>query len=79
MPPRFTHGDIKKVLRKLRFVSKFGSNLYKGIGHDRLPHTCKFDYHNDHAQLATGTAQKIAKSLGFKDQQELLDFINRSI
>ena len=75
MPLRFTQGDIKRALRKLNFENKKGSNLYKGIGYDKLPHTCKFDYHHDRDQLATGTAHKIAKSLGFKDQEELAEYL----
>jgi len=78
MPVRFTQGEIVRALKRLGFkLAGKGRVLYEGIGVDGLPHICKFDYHKDRDILATGTAQKIATSLGFKNQQELKAFINR--
>lgn len=78
MPIRFTQGEIAKALKRLGFKpAGKGRYLYEGIGNDGLPHLCKFDYHKDRDTVATGTAQKIAKSLGFNNQQELKEYINR--
>jgi len=79
MPIRFDHGDIRRLLKHFGFqrMSK-ESFIYVGqtFGVNR---TVKFDYHSDRTQLKTGTAGAIAKSLGFKDQQEMKDYINNNL
>lgn len=78
MPIRFTHGDIKRLLNyyNMRPLKK-GSFIYGGIGKDGKWRTCKFDYHKDHNQIATGTGKSIAISLGFKDTSDMKDFIKK--
>jgi hypothetical protein len=77
MPIRFTQGEIMRLLKQLRFRKcAKKSNLYEGIGIDGSPHICKMDYHKDRDQVATGTALKIAKSLGFADLAAMKDYMD---
>jgi hypothetical protein len=79
MPPRFDQGDIRRLLKHFRFqrLSPTGF-IYAGqtFGVNR---TVKFDYHSDRTQLKVGTTGQIAKSLGFKDQQAMKDYINDTL
>jgi len=79
MPVRFDHGDIRRLLKHFGFqrMSK-ESFIYVGqtFGVNR---TVKFDYHSDRTPLKVGTAGAIAKDLGFKDQQEMKDYIKNNL
>lgn len=67
MPIRFTQGDIAFLFKKLGMAPlRKGSTIYGGIGPDGVFRTCKLDYHSDKTPVATGTANAIAKALGFK-------------
>ena len=80
MPIRFSHKDIERLLRHFRMEPlKKGGNLYGGIGHDGIWRTCKFDYHKGRDIVATGTANVIAKSLGFKNVHDLKEYFNMNL
>lgn len=77
MPVRFMQGDIKRLLRHFNMrPAQKGSYIYEGIGKDGNWRRCKFDYHKDRDQIATGTAKSIATSLLFKDCQEMKEYID---
>lgn len=77
MPVRFTHGDIKKVLKWMGYQkARKDTFIYVGIDINGKPSTVKFDYHKDRDPIATGTGKQIAKSLGFKTTEELKEFIH---
>ena len=79
MPTRFDHGDIRRLLKHFGF-HRMGKNSFIYIGETfGERRTVKFDYHSDNTQLKIGTAGAIAKSLGFKDQQEMKDYINNKL
>jgi hypothetical protein len=79
MPPRFDHGDIRHLLKHFGF-QRLGQTSFIYIGQTfGVNRTVKFDYHSDRTQLKTGTARQIAKSLGFKDQQAMKDYINNDL
>lgn len=72
MPIRFDQGNIKKLLKYLNMEPlKKGSKIFGGIGKDGKWRTCKFDFHSDNKIVAAGTAKIIAKSLGFKDLEDM--------
>ena len=72
MPIRFDQGSIKKLLKYLNMEPlKKGSKIFGGIGKDGKWRTCKFGFHSDNKAVATGTAKIIAKSLGFKDLEDM--------
>jgi hypothetical protein len=79
MPPRFVQGDVRRLLKHFGF-QRLGhaSSIYVGqtFGVNR---TVKFDYHSDRTRLKVGTAAQVAKSLGFKDQQAMKDYLNNNI
>lgn len=80
MPIRFTQGDIRQLLNYFNMNPlKKSSFIYGGIGKDGKWRTCKFDYHKDCDQIATGTGKSIATSLGFKDTAEMKEFIDRKL
>ncbi len=80
MPIRFSQKDIKRLLRHFRMEPlKKGGNLYGGIGPDGLWRTCKFDYHKGRDMVATGTADVIAKSLGFRNVQYMKEYIEKNL
>lgn len=76
MPIRFSQADIRRLLNYFNMKPlKKGGFIYGGIGKDGKWRTCKFDYHKDRDQIATGTGKCIALSLGFKDVAEMKEFI----
>ncbi len=65
------------MLARLNMVPlRKGSNIYGGVGPDGVFRTCKFDYHKDHEQVATGTAKVIAASLQFHDLAEMRAYLD---
>jgi hypothetical protein len=80
MPIRFTYGEVSRILKHLGFQKAAkGSNMFEGVGADGKPHICKVDYHKDRGQVATGTASKIAKSLGFGNVAEMKCYLNEKL
>ncbi len=80
MPFRFTYGDISRMLKHLGFQKAAkGSSMYEGVGADGKPHICKMDYHKDRDQVATSTAFKIAKSLGFSNVAEMKQYLDEKL
>ena len=79
MPIRFNHGDIRRLLKHFGF-QRMGKESFIYVGQTfGINRTVKFDYHSDRTQLKVGTAGAIAKSLGFKDQQEMKDYIDKNL
>jgi len=78
MPPRFDHGDIRRLLKHFGFQRLNPTSFILGqtFGVNR---TVKFDYHSDRTQLKIGTAGQIAKSLGFTDQQAMKDYLKDNL
>jgi hypothetical protein len=62
----------------MRAASK-GSKIFEGFGKDGVYRTCKFDYHKDNDPVATGTANAIAKSLKFKNVEDMKTFIDKNL
>lgn len=77
MPIRFAQGDIAFLLKKLGMAPlRKGGTIYGGIGPDGVFRTCKFDYHSDKTPVAAGTANAIAKALGFGNAQGMKDYLD---
>ena len=77
---RFSQRDIHRLLKHFRMIpQKKGSNLYVGIGPDGQCRTCKFDYHKGRDEVLKGTADAIAKSLLFKNVEEMKRYIERNL
>ncbi len=77
---RFSQRDIERLLRHFRMMpQKKGSNLYVGIGPDGHWRTCKFDYHKGRDEIFKGTADAIAKSLLFKNVEEMKRYIESNL
>lgn len=79
MPIRFSHGDIKRLLAHFNMKPEKGSTIYCGLGRDGTWRTCKFDYHKDRDNIATGTAKAIANSLKFKTVLEMKEYIEKHL
>lgn len=80
MPIRFDMEEIKRLLNYFNMKpAKKGSFVYIGIGKDGVKRTCKFDYHKDNDILKPGTANSIAKWLGFENVQKMKDFIDKNL
>lgn len=80
MPIRFNQGEIKKLLKYLNMEPfKKGSTIFGGIGKDGKWRTCKFDFHGDSKIVAIGTARIIAKSLGYKDLDDMKKFLDKNL
>ncbi|MHB1254505.1 MAG: hypothetical protein ACYCZ1_10135 [Candidatus Humimicrobiaceae bacterium] len=80
MPIRFNQGTIKKLLKYLNMEPfKKGSKIFGGIGKDGKWRTCKFDFHGDNKIVAIGTARIIAKSLGYKDLDDMKKFLDKNL
>jgi hypothetical protein len=56
-----------------------GSYIYEGIGPDGKFRRCRFDYHKDRDQVATGTGKSIATALLFKDCLEMKEYIHQNL
>lgn len=77
MAIRFSHGDIKMILKRLGYKkARKDSYIYIGISINGDPTTVRFDYHKDHDLIATGTGKQISKSLGFENTMEMQEFLN---
>ena len=80
MPIRFNQGTIKKLLKYLNMEPlKKGSKIFGGIGKDGKWRTCKFDFHSDNKIVSIGTARIIAKSLGYKDLDDMKKFLDKNL
>lgn len=80
MPVRFDQGQIRGLLVHLQMAPvKKGSSIYVGMGKDGIWRTCKFDYHKDGNQVATGTANAIAKALKFGNVDEMKRFCDEKV
>ncbi len=77
---RFSQRDIARLLRHFRMEpQKKGSNLYAGIGLDGQWRTCKFDYHKGREEVLKGTANAIAKSLLFRNVEEMKRYMEKNL
>ncbi|SHJ36494.1 hypothetical protein [Lutispora thermophila] len=74
MPYRFTTGDIKKIARRLG-LQKIRDKVWSGIDiNGQFLQTYIHD-HGDGVQVKTGTAKRQAEQMGFKDLEDMYDFL----
>jgi len=74
MPYRFTTGDIKKIARRLG-LQKIRDEVWSGIDiNGQFLQTYIHD-HGDGVQVKTGTAKRQAEQMGFKDLEDMYDFL----
>ncbi|OGO81059.1 MAG: hypothetical protein A2Y21_01385 [Clostridiales bacterium GWC2_40_7] len=75
MPHRFTAGDIKKIALRLGLHQinnkKWSGTDIKGNFLQTYIHD-----HNDGVQILVGTARQHAAQMGFKDTDDMHDFMN---
>ena len=77
---RISQRDIARLLKHFNMMPhKKGSNLYVGIGPDGQWRTCKFDYHKGRDEVLKGTADAIAKSLLFKNAEDMKRYMERNL
>lgn len=78
MPIRFTQGEILRLLIHLNMSpAPKGSKTHCGIGKDGIFRQCYFHFLNRSSQLATGTAKKIAKQLGYANHESMKVFMDK--
>lgn len=76
----FSMGQIAKLLKHFKMEPTGRKKvLYSGYGKDGIYRTCKFDYHKDRDDVAKGTADQIAESLGFKNCAEMKKYIDENL
>ncbi len=77
MPYRFTTGDIKKIAKRLG-LQKIRDKVWSGIDiNGQFLQTYIHD-HGDGVQIKTGTAKRQAEQMGFKDLEDMYDFLKNS-
>jgi hypothetical protein len=75
-----TQGQIKKLLKHFNLrPARKGSNVYDGIGKDGILRRCTFHYHKNREELRKGTAESIARQLGFKNAVEMQEYIKKNL
>lgn len=74
MPYRFTTGDLKAIALRLG-LQKANAKKWNGVDlNGNFLQTYIHD-HGDGVQVLAGTAKQIALQLGFKDLEDMYDFL----
>ena len=74
MPYRFTTGDIKSIALRLG-LQQINSKKWNGVdANGNFLQTYIHD-HGDGVQVLTGTARQHALQLGFKNMEDMYDFL----
>ena len=77
---QFIQADFLRLFRHFNMDRKHkDGKIYVGMGNDGVYRTCKLDFHTNSTQVATGTAEKMAKDLGFKNTRELKDYMDKNL
>lgn len=72
----FTFGGIEKICRALGMKpATKGSQFWRGMGPDGVFRQTRIDSHGDGRAVATGTASKMAKQLGFASVEDMYSFL----
>jgi len=75
-----THGQVKQLLKYFNMTpARKGGKLYDGLGKDGKPRKCTFHYHKDREELRKGTADAIARQLGFNNAMEMKEYIDNNL
>ena len=77
MPYQFTTGDIKSIAKRIG-LQQINSKKWNGIDiHGSFLQTYIHD-HGDGVSILPGTAKQQAKQMGFKDLEDMYDFLINS-
>lgn len=71
----FTFSDIEKICRSLGMERRKSSSIWRGIGPDGKFRQTAIHYHGRGDVVAKGTAKAIAQQLGFKDPEEMYEYL----
>jgi hypothetical protein len=74
MPYRFTTGDIKSIAKRLG-LQKINSKKWNGTDINGQFLQTYIHYHGDGVEILTGTAKCQAVQMGFKDIDDMHDFL----
>ena len=74
MPYRFTTGDIKSIASRLG-LQQVNAKKWNGIDTNGNFLQVYIHDHGDGVQILTGTAKQQANQLGFKDLEDMYDFL----
>ena len=77
MPYRFTTGDIKKIARRLG-LQQINTKKWNGIDSKGEFRQTYIHDHGDGIQILAGTAKRQAVQMGFKDLQDMHDFLTNN-
>ncbi len=74
MPYRFTTGDIKSIASRLG-LRQVNAKKWNGTDNNGDFWQTYIHDHGDGIQVLTGTAKQQAKQMGFKDLEDMADFL----
>jgi hypothetical protein len=74
MPYRFTTGDLKSIAARLG-LQKVNAKKWSGTDSGGSFWQTYIDDHGDGVEILTGTAKQQAGQLGFKDLEDMYDFL----
>jgi len=74
MPYRFTTGDIKKIAQRLG-LNKVNKKKWDGIDVNGNFLQMYIHEHGDGIEVLTGTAKQHSVQMGFKDLDDMYDFL----
>lgn len=74
----FTVGDVERICHSLGMQpARKGSSHWVGIGLDGTIRRTKVDSHGLGREIATGTARRIARQLGFSGLKEMHEYLQK--
>jgi hypothetical protein len=77
MPYQFTTGDIKSIAKRIG-LQQVNSKKWNGIDINGKFWQTYIHDHGDGIPILTGTAKQQAKQMGFKDLEDMYDFLINS-
>jgi hypothetical protein len=77
MPYRFTTGDIKSIAKRLG-LQKINSKKWNGVDIKGKFLQTYIHEHGDGVQILSGTVKRQAVQMGFKDIDDMYDFLNNN-
>jgi hypothetical protein len=75
MPYRFTTSDIKSIATRLG-LQRVNAKKWNGVDRNGDFWQTYIHDHGDSVPILTGTAKQQALQMGFKDLQDMYDFLN---
>lgn len=76
MPFRFTTGDIKTIATRLGLTLVKGTKTWRGTDVNGDFWQTYIHDHGDGVPLGTGVTKRQAEQMGFKDLEDMYDFLN---